>query len=194
MGLCCSLDSLPDVPKEIRPDPDPRAAPLTLVVKRIGALYGRDYAVYENVYPSDSKGTIEKMWLWINKSTGSTSNTGTIDIENFVRGKKPDKDKGMVLWSASITETPSFDHFMRIPGSSMETFAGLFPQGSYDEHPDSFYMHHSEHMAKHSAFRPDVVCLQHLLQSFIAFFLFLSKLVVVFHLVSAIHIESLFCS
>lgn len=63
-----------------------------------------------SVYPAGSDDRKQKMWLWFNKSDGSIPNTGTIDLENFVRGQNSSNpNKGRVLYTASVTERPSFE-------------------------------------------------------------------------------------
>ena len=67
MGGICSSDSLPDVPKVIRPDPEVNAGALRFAIRKMGMFIGRDYSVYEGVVPDSSTDKVEKMWLWLNK-------------------------------------------------------------------------------------------------------------------------------
>lgn len=150
MGCCCSGDSLPDVPSVIKPDP-PMQGPVKFVTKRMG-MFGRDYSVHENVYPSDKEQVKEQMWLWLNKSNG-----GVIDLENFVRGKVPDQpDKGEVLYTAVVTERPVFHQVQRparMGGWGMaDRFFGFFGgQGAsdgYDSDDDFNYVNSAKHTRK----------------------------------------------
>lgn len=64
---CCSSDALPDVPNEIKGDPDVNTT-IKVVTKTLGS--GRDYSVHEFPYPTNSEDVKQKMWLWLNKSNG----------------------------------------------------------------------------------------------------------------------------
>jgi hypothetical protein len=67
MGACCSVDSLPDVPEIIQPDPEANGS-VTFKTRQLGG--GRDYAVYKDAFPTNSADNVQKMWLWLNKSDG----------------------------------------------------------------------------------------------------------------------------
>lgn len=153
---CCHSDSLPPVPKNIKPDPDVGRA-LTVVVQRLGVMWGRDYSVHENEYPATAEQVREQMWLWFNKSDGKSPREAIIDLENFNRGTKEDKDKGGILYTARIDDKPVYEKFHRIVGSSSECFFGFFagtPVMSYD---DYYYVNHPTHSGKRNSFARDLV-------------------------------------
>ena len=63
-------------------------------------MWGRDYAIYNGMEcPNSSKDRQEKMWMWFNKSDGPVQNTGTIELENFIRKDEAKPKKGQVLYS-----------------------------------------------------------------------------------------------
>lgn len=136
-------DALPPIPKEVKPDPDVNV-PMTVVVRRIGNFFGRDYSVHEGVqYPSSSTDVREKMWLWFNKS--NVKNLATIDLENFSRGHKEDKNKGKVLYTASFTDVLQFEQFQRLANTGFECFGGFFGANTYKPNDDNFYLSHTRH-------------------------------------------------
>jgi hypothetical protein len=137
------------VPKTIKPDPDV-GRPLTVVVQRLGRFFGRDYSVHEGSYPATAEEVREQMWLWFNKSEGKTPREAIIDLENFNRGTKEDKDKGGVLYTARIDDKPVFDKFHRTVGSSRESFLGFFTGHSHPivSYEDAYYLNHHTHTAK----------------------------------------------
>ncbi len=142
MGGCCSLDSLPPVPEVIKPDPDYN--PISVYVRNLGMFFGRDFSIHEGVeFPKNDPQNC--IWLWFNKSTGQIPNTGIIDLENFVRGTKENKDKGRVLYSAHVIEKPQYQVVQRIPSNMYSRFTGFFP-GNDPE--DFFYLNHPTHLAK----------------------------------------------
>lgn len=147
MGCCFGTDSLPPVPDQNQPDP-PTNMPMQVCVHRMGQ-YGRDWAVYNGtVYPSKSDDRKQKMWLWFNKSDGSIPNTGVIDLENFVRGQIPSNpNKGGVLYTAIITERPTFEQFQRIAGRSNDFFSG-FGHTNPTVYEDWFYLNHQRHVSQ----------------------------------------------
>lgn len=154
---CCSSDSLPPVPKNIKPDPDV-GRQLTVVVRRLGVLWGRDYSVHEGAeYPKDSNAVRETMWLWFNKSNGRSPREAIIDLENFNRGNKEDKDKGGILYTARIDDQPMFEKFHRIVGSGSDGFFGFYSDPSrmmtYD---DYYYVNHPVHAAKRNHMARDL--------------------------------------
>jgi hypothetical protein len=152
-----SSDSLPPVPKNIKPDPDV-GRPLTVVVQRLGRFFGRDYSVHEGSYPKTADDVREQMWLWFNKSDGRSPREAIIDLENFNRGTKADKDKGGVLYTAKIDDQPNFEKFHRTVGSSRDCFLGFFtgqPIMSYD---DAYYVNHPVHTGKRIHGGRDLVC------------------------------------
>ena len=82
---------------------------------------------------------------------------GVIDLENFVRGRnEKDPNKGMILYSAVVTERPYFEQFTRCADHSiMENFAAYFTGGVAGmqreqaiEAEDRFYTHHRDHTMK----------------------------------------------
>lgn len=144
---CCSSDSLPVIPQSIKPDPDCNAS-ITTVVRRIGVMWGRDYSVHEGTeFPSNSEQRRETMWMWFNKQTGQGT-SAIIDLENFVRGTKEDKNKGMVLYSAAINDSPMFEQFQRVANTSRDNFFGFFSPATYNNPEDSFYLLHPQHTRK----------------------------------------------
>ena len=94
MGACCSSDSIPDVPKEIRREPD-YLTTQEFVTKRLGYWgMSRDFGVWDKEYPDNKNDRREKMWFWVNKSDDG-NNKGRIDLESFEgRGEKEDPKKG----------------------------------------------------------------------------------------------------
>ena len=52
----------------------------------------------------------------LNKSS-TEPNKARIDLENFQRGDKEDKNKGKVLYYATVTEKPYFEQFQRAPNT-----------------------------------------------------------------------------
>jgi hypothetical protein len=154
----CS-DSLPPVPKNIKPDPDV-GRPLKVVVSRLGVLWGRDFSVHENAYPTTSDAVREEMWMWFNKSDGKSPKEAIIDLENFNRGDKEDKNKGGILYTAKIDDQPMFEKFHRTVGGGNEFFCGFFsgtPVMSYD---DYYYVNHPMHAAKRNHMGRDLVNLR----------------------------------
>lgn len=151
MGACCSSDSIPDAPKEIRREPD-YLTTQEFVTKRLGYWgMSRDFGVWDKEYPDNKNDRREKMWFWVNKSDDG-NNKGRIDLESFEgRGEKEDPKKGKVLYSASITEKPFFECFQRIPNTSRDRYFGIYGQDSgYDSEDDSYYLNHPTHCAKKS--------------------------------------------
>mmetsp|Transcript_28699 Transcript_28699/g.48162 ORF Transcript_28699/g.48162 Transcript_28699/m.48162 type:complete len:216 (-) Transcript_28699:304-951(-) len=141
---CCSSDALPDVPEVIQPDPD-FTSTATVVTKRIGRMWGRDYSVHRgSEFPKSSEEVKQKMWMWFNKS-----DNGVIVLENFVRGEKEDPNKGRVLYTANVTESPHFDQFNRVIGHSIvDRFVGIFNTNDYDSDDDEFYIKDRRHRQK----------------------------------------------
>ena len=84
------------------------------------------------------------MWLWFNESSGQR-NQGIIDVENFNRGAKENKDKGGVLWSASITESPYFEQFQRSPNTNNFARYFGFQNSGYNSDDDNYFIHHPNH-------------------------------------------------
>ena len=148
------------MPKNIKPDPDV-TRPLTVVVRRLGVLWGRDFSVHEgSEYPKDSESVRETMWLWFNKSDGRTPREAIIDLENFSRGNKEDKDKGGILYTARIDDKPDFQLFHRIVGSSNVGFHGFYSDPSrFMTYEDSYYVHHPLHAQKRVSMARDLVWL-----------------------------------
>ena len=99
------------------------------------------------------------MQLWFNK-TDAGNNKGKIDLENFKRGFKEgsDPNKGQVLYSAEITETPHFEQIHRLPNQNRYRMFGIFggesPHANQDdgyESPDDVnYFQRAEHQQKHN--------------------------------------------
>mmetsp|Transcript_14260 Transcript_14260/g.32001 ORF Transcript_14260/g.32001 Transcript_14260/m.32001 type:complete len:347 (+) Transcript_14260:83-1123(+) len=147
---CCSSDAMPDIPEKITGDPDVNEQ-ITACVKRIG-MWGRDYSVHEGEkYPASSDAAKNTMWMWFNKSDG-----GQIDLENFTRGWKEDEPKkGKTLYTANVTERPSFQQFQRTLDNRHQTldrFMGFSTNDGYQSDEDNYYVRDSRHAEK---FRPD---------------------------------------
>ena len=76
--------------------------------------------------------------------------TGIIDLENFVRGNNGDPKKGMVLYTATVTERPYYEQFSRCANHSVvDVFAAYFmgnlQQELAQEREDNYYINHNAH-------------------------------------------------
>ena len=140
MGLCCSADSLPDVPTTIIPDPAVDEGEVVFSTAKFGS-YGRDYGVWKG----SKLGGKKELWLWINKSDGPTKGTAVIDCENFDRDEKT--KKGKVYWSAQITERPNFQQFQRPVNRNQNGFRFLGIDQGYESEPDDFYVKSGSHQS-----------------------------------------------
>jgi len=148
MGCCCSQDSLPPVPKVIRPDPNPLEI-MDVVVVKIG-FFGRDYGIYDKVYPDNSHDRQELIWLWFNKSNKDGNiHRIQIDLENFVRGHiDGNPDQGRVLYSARLSEKPMFNLIQKkVDDGLVGMMYGLFT-GNYKDPNDRMYVDHPNHEEK----------------------------------------------
>jgi len=147
MGCCFSSDSTPDIPTNVRPDP-PTNAPLTVVIRRLGTFWGRDYSIHEGTkYPSSSDEAKNTMWLWLNKRDGSSPQEVFIDVENFVRNKPDNPKQGQVLYTARFNPHPTFDQFSRRVGTSFEAYLGFFNEG-WPTNDDFYYLNNKAHTSK----------------------------------------------
>lgn len=140
MGACCSMDSLPPIPKQIIPPPPSGAPEVKFSVARLGRFWGRDYGVWKT-----QQGDTDNLWFWINKSDGTIKGTGVIDAENFDRDEKT--KKGKVYWTAMINEQPKFNQFQRaanLPkgptGMPIHRFQGIHPTDGYASESDEHYV------------------------------------------------------
>lgn len=95
--------------------------------------------------PSSKEDKVQKMWLWFNKSD-TNSGRVKIDLENFNRGQKEDKDAGEILWSAEFTDRPRFEYHSKVKDEpwSVNPFRG-FSADPYDSDNDDFYCNHGRH-------------------------------------------------
>lgn len=139
MGCC---DSLPDIPNVIQPDPD-MVDCCTVSVSKMG--WSRDYAIYQgSTLPPNKEEKTQKMWLWFNKSDSGPK--VKIELENFNRGQKEDKNIGECLWGAEFTDKLKFDYKQKVKGQPWQQaalrFAG-FSTDHYDSDDDDFYSNHS---------------------------------------------------
>jgi len=139
MGLCCSADSLPDVPTTIIPDPAINEAEVTFSTAKFGS-YGRDYGVWKG----SKIGGKKELWFWLNKSDGPTKGTAVIDAENFDRDEKT--KKGKVYWSAQITERPNFQQFQR-PARKQNGFRFMGIDQGYESESDDYYVNSGSHQS-----------------------------------------------
>eukprot|EP01031_Cornospumella_fuschlensis_P043455 gene43455-53126_t len=147
MGCCCSSDTVPDAPETIKPDPSD-TNPITVAVAAFGTFGGsRDFGIWEGKRPSGSSEQKNSVWLWFNKSDipGDARNV-RIDLENFQRGYlSDDPKKGKVLYYATMSEKPNFQHFARVAGAGRESFFGFWKSTTYMDPEDSHYVHSPKH-------------------------------------------------
>jgi len=134
------------VPKNIQPDPDVNT-PVTVNVTKMG--WSNDYAVYKgDTPPNSSEDKVEQMWVWFNK-TGIDSRRSTIDVENFNRGGKDDKNLGEILWRANVDEKPFFDCYQKnIKQAAPKHFFSPWNSNNndgYASEDDDYYVSHDRH-------------------------------------------------
>jgi hypothetical protein len=103
--------------------------------------WSNDYAVYKGSTPPKDKK--EDMWVWFNKSKVNNK-ISNIDLENFIRGGKEDKNLGEVLWRACIDEKPHFDSYQKsINEPSTRSFFSPWSQPTNTAtNEDLFYVNH----------------------------------------------------
>lgn len=145
MGCCCSSDSVPDAPTEVKSDPG--MSPVKVQVAAMGSFGGsRDFGIWENMRPSSGSDQKKTMWLWFNKSDLGP-NKVRIDLENFKRGHVADQpDKGKVLFYCMMDEKPTFQYFQRTCGSARDSFFGFFNNSTYSDPEDMYYASHPQHV------------------------------------------------
>ncbi|RYH17890.1 hypothetical protein EON65_27955 [archaeon] len=148
MGSCCSSDTVPDAPDSIKTDPNDKN-PISVEVAAYGTFGGcRDFGIWEGKRPTGSTEQKNSVWLWFNKSDLPGGNV-RIDLENFQRGhSSDDPQKGKVLYYATMSERPSFQHFARVAGAGRESFWGFWKENSYLEPEDSYYANCSKHIGQ----------------------------------------------
>ncbi len=150
MGCCCSGDTVPPVPKNMRPDPD-ADQPINAVAARLGYFgASRDFGIWYENRPKDSDEQKDNIWLWFNKSNveGGKKRQVQVDLENFKRPEDGEnKDKGKVLYTALFSDSPSFQVFQRWANQGFDCFYGFYKNSPPDE-GDDFYVHHHTHKAK----------------------------------------------
>lgn len=158
MGGCCSGDTVPPVPKNIRADPDAEQ-PIKAVSARLG-FFGasRDFGIWHESRPKQSADQKDNIWLWFNKSNikGSKTREVQIDLENFQRPQNGNKNQGKILYSAVFTESPNFQIFQRFANQGHGAFFGFFKSSPPDPE-DNFFVNHQTHVGhlQQARMRPD---------------------------------------
>jgi hypothetical protein len=138
---CCQSDTVPDLPDEIKPDPKLNGT-VEIITARLGYFgNSRDYGIWDGFRPDNQKEANKKLWLWFNK--GEVEKETRVELENFTRDDPNIKNKGRILYYATLQKKPEVSSFRRSVNNGTEEFFGFFVQkdlgSTYNRYEDEHY-------------------------------------------------------